>query len=510
MHTTSKISVVKPFLSATVAIAVTGVLIALDRSLIAVDSYVVVGLWVILLTAILTMTVQIVHTEKVFAKQFAQLAAQKERLANEIKYRLWAEKTSSENKAKLQIIDENFPVMLAYFSTEQQCQYHNRAFRQWFGLRPEQVENRFLKEFFNQPLFSDISADIAHVLSGRTIQKQHVQLLANQSTCLVTGHFTPHFDSTGKVIGFYMLHTPRLIKEGEVLPQSMENQVVVAKQRQSQENKDVQVSNKNTDQHTVRVSIDSSKRIIQAIEQNEFRLYCQNIVATRSNQEMPTYYEVLIRMAEEESSLIPPGTFLPFVEKYNLMSRLDGWVAEKIIHHVAKQGVEPQISFCINLARSTLNDSSFADNIQKLLNATRIEPKKLCFEIEVADVVDNLQNTAQFVKKLQQPGCLVSLCSFNHDRNSFDLLKHIRADFLKIEGSLICNILRDTEDLRKVENISKFARALKIRTIGELVETQDIRERLAKIGIDYIQGFLVGRPLPIEKIEYRNGSTNDF
>lgn len=82
--------------------------------------------------SILFMITQIAHAEKTFSKQFAQLAAQKERLSSEIKHRIWAEKTSSENKAKLQIVDENFPVMLAYFNTERQCRYHNRAFRQWF------------------------------------------------------------------------------------------------------------------------------------------------------------------------------------------------------------------------------------------------------------------------------------------------------------------------------------------------------------------------------------------
>ncbi|MCC6915836.1 MAG: EAL domain-containing protein [Nitrosomonas sp.] len=500
MRTTSKISAIKPFLSAMAAVVVMALLIALDHSLITTDSYIVAGLWVILLAAILVMIVQIAHTEKVFAKQFAQLAAQKERLANEIKYRLWAEKTSSESKAKLQIVDENFPVMLAYFSTEQQCQYHNRAFRQWFGLRSEQVENRFLKEFFNQSLFFDIGVAIERVLSGETVQNQYVQQLANQSACLVTGHFMPHFDSAGRVIGFYMLYTPRLMKKGEILPQNMGDQVA-AWQKQLQGTKDTQISGKNTDQQVAWVSVDFSKRIIQAIEQNEFHLYCQSIVAARSDQEVPICYEVLIRMAEEESNLIPPGAFLPFVEKYNLMPRLDKWVAEKIIHYIAKQKQGSRVSFGINLARSTLNDPLFADHIRQLLNAVKIEPGKLCFEIETADAMDNLQNTAQFVKKLRQSGCLISLCSFNHDRSSFDLLKHIRADFLKIDGSLICNILRDAEDLKKVENISKFAHALKIGTIGELVETQDIRERLAKIGIDYIQGFLVGCPFPIEEIQ---------
>ena len=509
MYTTPRINVFKPFLSATVAMVVIGLLIALDHSLIFIESHIVAGLWVTLLMSILFMITQIAHAEKTFSKQFAQLVAQKERLSSEIKHRIWAEKTSSENKAKLQIVDENFPVMLAYFNTERQCRYHNRAFRQWFGLRPEQIENRLFNEFLDKSLFSDISSAVERVLSGETIQNQHVLKLANQSICFITSHLTPHFDSAGKVIGFYILYTPRLMKKGEELLQNVKDRST-AEHKQAQESKTTRDSNENTAKQPTRVSIDSFRRIIQAIEQNEFHLYCQKIIPAGSNQESSSYYEVLIRMAEEESNLIPPGAFLPFVEKYNLMPRLDSWVVEQVIHYLADQRADPRISFCINLARSTLIDPVFYDRVWKLLNAAGIEPQRICFEIETADVAANLLSAVQFVKKVQQSGCLVSLCSFNHDRGSFDLLKHIQADFLKIDGSLICNILRDAEDLKKVENIGKFARALKIRTIGELVETRDILEKLAKIGIDYAQGFIVGRPLPIEKIEYRADSMDDL
>ena len=402
MYTTPRIYVFKPFLSATVAMVVTGLLIALDHSLIFIESHVVAGLWVILLMSILFMIMQIAHTEKAFSKQFAQLAAQKERLASEIEHRIWAEKTSSENKTRLQIVDENFPVMLAYFNAEQRCHYHNRAFRQWFGLQPEQIENRLFNEFLDKPLFSDISSAVERVLSGETRQNQHILQLANQSMCFITSHLTPHFDSAGKVIGFYILYTPRLMKKGEELPQNVKNRHTT-EHKQVQESEMMRDSNENTVQHPTRVSIDSSRRIIQAIEQNEFHLYCQKIIPAGSNQESVNYYEVLIRMAEEESNLIPPGAFLPFVEKYNLMPRLDGWVVEQVIHYLADQKAGSRASFCINLARSTLIDSVFADRIRKLLNVTGIDPRRICFEIETADMTANLPSAVQFVKKYNNP-----------------------------------------------------------------------------------------------------------
>lgn len=110
----------------------------------------------------------------------------------------------------------------------------------------------------------------------------------------------------------YSLHTPA-DEKGEELLQNVKDRST-AEHKQAQESKTTRDSNENTAKQPTRVSIDSSRRIIQAIEQNEFHLYCQKIIPAGSNQESSSYYEVLIRMAEEESNLIPPGAFLPFVE----------------------------------------------------------------------------------------------------------------------------------------------------------------------------------------------------
>jgi len=502
MYTYLKTNAIKPFLPVTVAVVVAGLLAALEHSIFFTEPHIVAGLWVILITAMMVTIIQIVHTEKAFSTQFVQLAAQKERLANEIKYRLWAEKTSSENKARLQIVDDYFPGMLAYFNTEQRCCYHNRAFRQWFGLRPEQIENRFLHEFLNGSFYTRIKHGIGRVLSGETIQNQYIQQLPNQSACLVTAHLIPHHDSGGKVIGFYTLYTPRLVKKDELLSENS-NEKSAFENDQTQKTK----YTRSAEYQTLQPAIDSSSRIILAIEREEFRLFCQRILPVKSDGHVEIYYEILIRMAEEESNLIPPGAFLPLIEKHNLMPRLDGWVVKKIIQYLSERSTGMEVSFCVNLSGNTLKDPIFANYVQNLLERAKIRPEKLCFEIEAFDVTENLQNTALFVKKMQQLGCLISLCSFNHDRASFDLLKHIKADFLKIDGSMVCNILRSAEDLKKTENINKFAHALKIKTIGELVETQAILEKLAEIGVDYAQGFAVGQPLPLEHL---HGSATDL
>jgi len=496
----SRINTIKPFLSAIIAMAAAGLLILMEHLKLTVEPQIETVLWATLILTLGTTMLQIARTEKDFSKYLAQFGSQKERLANEIKYRLWAEKTSAENKTKLQIVDENFPVMLAYFNRELQCCYHNRAFRQWFGLKPEQADGKFIHECLNENFYLGVKQFLEKILTGETFQIQHTQQLANQAACLVTGQFVPHFDANGKVTGFYTLYTPRLLKEGEQIVASGSiasgNITGTSAEKKSPGN----LSSHQTSYKQKKSSLDSPGKILQAIERGAFHLHAQKIIPVPAHQSDEIYYEILIRMAEEESNMIPPGAFLPMVENYNLLPRLDRWVVGKSIEWLQSNVRNVNIALCLNVAKNTLEDKVFVVFIQERLNATKIEPRRLCFEIEASDAVANLPACAIFARNVRNLGCQVSLCSFDYNRESLHLLRNIKADFIKINGSLICNILRDAEDFSKIADINRFAHAQKIKTIGELVETPEILEKLTEIGVDYAQGFGIHRPCLLSTI----------
>lgn len=151
---------VKPYLTIFSALIILIIIIADTYFTNELPSHWLPVLWFFLLFAILIVVIQLAHAEKNTRNLGNQLSITKERLGNEIKHRLWAEKTASENKIKSQFIDENFPVMLAYFNTELRCRYHNRIFRRWFGLNPDQIDGHFLTEFSNEEFFSDIQNNI--------------------------------------------------------------------------------------------------------------------------------------------------------------------------------------------------------------------------------------------------------------------------------------------------------------------------------------------------------------
>ncbi len=502
MPKTSLSNFVRPYLPACIALLFTFALIinvfffnelALHWSAI---------LWLSLVLTLIAIIIQVARTEKNIQSYSNQLLINKERLTNEIKHRLWAEKAASESKIKSLFIDENIPVMLAYFNADLRCRYHNRIFRRWFGLKPDQIDERLLTEFSSEEFFSDIKNCVTEILAGKTIHNERVLKSTKGFPYIFTEQYVPHLDNKGKAIGFYTIHTPRTQEKNRV---SAKNKV--AHPIKPEPKKIIEMPPQNTaialstgQNPNSSEATTTASRIAQAIEGGEFNLYYQQISPIKPSSTTAAHYEILIRMNEEENSLMPPGSFLPFVDQFNMMPQLDRW----IVNHIAawlSTHPEADSIFCINVARDTLGDRTFADFIQDQIKTKGINTSSLCFEVEVSDAEANIPDTIAFSQKIHELGCLLSLCSFSHSPSSVELLDKITTDYLKIDGSLICNILRDEEDLEKVIEINQLARKLGIKTIAELVETDDIIVKLQEIGIDYAQGFGIAKAHPFKDLE---------
>jgi len=490
---------VKPYLAICVALILAIVLIADTYFINEIPSHLQAALWFSLVFAILIAMIQVAGSEKNIKNFSDQLQVSKERLGNEIKHRLWAEKTASESKIKSQFVDENMPVMLAYFNSDLRCRYHNRIFRRWFGLKPDQIDGRLLKEFSNEEFFSDIQNSIEEIRAGKTIHNERVLRSTKGFPYIFTEQYLPHLDSKGKTVGFYTLHTPRAQeKNRDFSKKKLESS---AKPEPEKPNKILTKDNTNLPPSTqTSKSGITAARITQAIEGGEFNLYCQEITPIKSTITSVSHYEILIRMHEEENNLMPPGSFLPLVDQFKMMPKLDRW----IISHIAQWlSVHPKSNsvFYVNVAKDTLSDRAFPGFIQDQLQKIKAPASNFCFEVEVSDAEANTADTLIFTQKIRELGCLVSLCSFSGNPESLNLLDKMKVDFLKIDGSLVCNILRDKEDLDKVKTINQLAHKTEIKTIAELVESDDIIVKLQEIGVDYAQGFGVAKPHPFKDLE---------
>ena len=501
MHRASLFNIVKPYLAACVALTLTVTLAASAYFFSELALHWSAALWFSLISVLIIISIQIARTEKNIKNYSDQLLISKERLTNEIKHRLWAEKTASESKIKSLFIDENIPVMLAYFNSDSRCRYHNRIFRRWFGLKPDQIDGRLLKEFSNEEFFSDIQNCIEEILAGKTVHNERILKSTKGFPYIFTEQYLPHLDNKGKTIGFYTLHTPRA--QGKNRVSSENNKTDNSTQPiPNKSNEILTKDNTNLQQNTqISKSGITSTRIAQAIEDGEFNLYCQKIKPIKPyDTSASQHYEILIRMHEEENNLMPPSSFLPLVDQFKMMSKLDRWIVNYIIQWLS---VHPEANavFYLNVAKDTLSDQAFPNFIQNQLHKMKASASNLCFEIEVSDAEANTADTLIFAQKMRELGCLVSLCSFSNTPESLNLLDKMKVDYLKIDGSLICNILQDEEDLDKVKAINKLAHNADVKTIAELVETDDIITKLQEIGVDYAQGFGIAKPHPFEDIE---------
>ncbi len=242
-----------------------------------------------------------------------------------------------------------------------------------------------------------------------------------------------------------------------------------------------------------------ASRIHRALEDERFRLYYQPIVPINGGPDESAYGEILLRMLDEQGDIVLPDAFIPPAERYHRMSAVDRWVVNSAFTRL-KGRLGPRTMVAINLSGQSLGDSDFLSFIIKQLRTKAIPPQSVCFEITESAAISSLDEALHFINVLRGMGCQFALDNFGKGLSSFDYLKTLPVDYLKIDGSFVTSILEDPLDASLVEAIQRIARVLAIKTIAEAVENDAVLEHLKAIGIDYAQGFGIAAPLPLEEV----------
>jgi EAL domain-containing protein (putative c-di-GMP-specific phosphodiesterase class I) len=237
-------------------------------------------------------------------------------------------------------------------------------------------------------------------------------------------------------------------------------------------------------------------RLKQALAKDEFSLYCQPIRSLQDGRY--AMGEVLVRMREEEAALLPPGDFFPVFEHYRMMPQLDRWVLRHTIKRLKEGSRVPR--FTVNLAAQTIEDTEFPKFVAAELMGSGIAASGVAFEIDENDALTRPEACARFASAVKPIGCGVLLDGFGRRAVTFEPLKVLRVDIVKIDGSLIRKLLNAETALKKIQAIVRVAEALKIGVVAECVEEQDLLVRLKALGVGYAQGFGVHQPLPIDRI----------
>ncbi|WP_159672659.1 EAL domain-containing protein [Andreprevotia sp. IGB-42] len=234
----------------------------------------------------------------------------------------------------------------------------------------------------------------------------------------------------------------------------------------------------------------------QAAETNRFKLHYQPIVPTLGPHQVP-HYEVLLRLEDEQGRLISPGAFIPAAERYDMMATIDRWVVSHVLDELSlrqsRGEVLPELS--INLSGKSLNRQTLAFVLEQL-EEKPLPSDRICFEITETSAIANIKESALFIEALRARGCRFALDDFGSGFSSFTYLKSLPVDYLKIDGSLIRDVAEDDVSRQMVLAVNRIAHAMGRKTIAEYVENAAIVTVLQEIGVDYLQGYHIGRPEP--------------
>lgn len=427
--------------------------------------------------------------------------------------RLARETETHQRAAQGKLAAENLLAMLElhldevafYIDRARHYRFHSRGFSAWASVPPERIDGLAFEEALLPRNAEALRPLLLDALDGRAVRTELALTRRDGSEQRVVAEFLPQRDAAGAVAGTLALIT------GEQAPAAAAAQQIelsaslpqAAERSAAEEIQHAATTLLIADESGNAVYLSSlteelsgwgnpRERIRHAIQHDGFDLYAQDIVALGADAPSKTMQELLIRMHDEERNMVPPGTFLPIAERFNMMPDIDRFVVRKAL----AAGAAPAQVLCINLARASIEDRSFPEFVARALERSGVPGQALCFEIADSDAIACLPEATRFARALKPLGCRFTLDGFGRAGIGFEHVKALPLDFLKIDGSIILQILRVPEALAKVRAIQRVSKVIGLRTIAEMVESDDCLERLRSVGVDYVQGFGIAPPRP--------------
>ena len=239
-------------------------------------------------------------------------------------------------------------------------------------------------------------------------------------------------------------------------------------------------------------------RINKSLEDDRFVIYRQRILSL-DNDNQEEHYEILIRLKDEKGAIISPIQFIPAAERYGLMSKLDKWVIKTALAkmvEVYNLNPESTLGCSINLSGQSFCEPGFQEYLIDRVINSQLPAEKICFEITETVAVSNLSQAIDFMQAVKLIGCKFSLDDFGSGMSSFTYLKNLPVDYLKIDGYFVKTILENKIDRAMVESINQIGQVMGLKTIAEFVENDAILAELKLIGVNYGQGYGIGKPEP--------------
>ena len=242
------------------------------------------------------------------------------------------------------------------------------------------------------------------------------------------------------------------------------------------------------------------ERIQRAIANDGFTLFVQPIVPIQDPR-AHHHYEILLRMIDS-GDIVSPALFVPAAERYHMMPAIDRWVVTQTLKRLAElpADVVERSVFSINLSGQSIGEAGFLKFLEDSLADSPIPNEAICFEITETAAIGNLRSATHFITVISSMGCQFALDDFGVGLSSFSYLKSLPVDQLKIDGEFVKDLLADEVSAAMVAAINQVGHTLGLTTVAEFVENAGIKDRLTEMGVDYVQGFGVCKPMPLDEM----------
>jgi Amt family ammonium transporter len=245
-------------------------------------------------------------------------------------------------------------------------------------------------------------------------------------------------------------------------------------------------------------------RIRDALEENRFSLVFEPVVDLKASDAPLRHYEILSRMQDGEGGVVLPNNFVPAAERYQLMGAVDLNIVQKLLAFLSEQPLDllrpDTLSVAVNLSGTSLGSPALLESLRAAIKLSAVPPQCLMFEITETAAITHLEESVRWMNQLRELGCRFALDDFGAGLSSYAYLKNLPIDYLKIDGAFIRKIDQDPLSRAIVASITDIGHQMGLRIVAEHVETEAILEAVRRVGVDYAQGYRVGRAKPLNDL----------
>ncbi len=371
-----------------------------------------------------------------------------------------SEQQLRDSERRLRSLIDNMPSLVCVKGRDYRYQLVNTEFERLYGVRSDWIVGRRDEDILPSSAVGQVRAKDRKVLdNGEVLQEESTVRRNGQQRVLLTVRF-PLFDQQGAIEAVGAMSTD--------------------------------ITERQAEERSRRERLQSSELIYGALAQDLFVLHGQPIINLASMQVEQSELLIRMRKAPDDDELIAPGEFLPRAERFDLIQMVDRWVIARAIRLAAGgQRVEA------NLSAKTISDPKQVAWIERNILASGAPPENLIFEITETAAAENLPAARAFAQRLRKLGCAFALDDFGVGHGSFTYLRQLPVDYLKIDIQFVRNLLNDEEDQQVARAIIGVAKQFEIKTIAEGVEDEGTLRKLRQMGVDYAQGYHIGRPMPL-------------